>query len=276
MHVHADGHLEEELEHHAVHVGRGQHGHHVHARLEHGAGVLGGELNVGVQGPVRKHHALGETGSAGSIVDDGQFIGRILIVIEVLRLKVVGIALAEFLVQVLPDIGQLLGGGIKELEGVDLHHHQQVRHLVRRKAFPNYLVHKQDTGFRMVHQVMDVARLEFVQDGYCHGAIGNGRQETHAPVGLVAGADGHLVPLLETALLKGNVDLGHPARYIPVGQGHPLIVGECRAVPVGRQAILENFVYRFEFHGIWIGFSSILYPGCGRHNTPRLHPFPWA
>ncbi len=33
MYMHADGHLEEELEHHAVHVGRGQHGHHVHAGL---------------------------------------------------------------------------------------------------------------------------------------------------------------------------------------------------------------------------------------------------
>ena len=124
MHMHADGHLEQELEHHAVHVGRRQHGDHVHAGLEHGAGILPRELDVGVQGTVRNHDTLGESGRTGSIVDDGQFLCAVLIIIQVLRLKVVGISVAEFLVQVLADPGAFFAVGVQELEGVDLHHHR--------------------------------------------------------------------------------------------------------------------------------------------------------
>ena len=81
VHVRADGHLEEELEHHAVHVGGRQHRDHLrlagHLRLGH----LAGEADVAPQRAVREHDALGEAGGAGSVVDHGKFLGLVLIII---------------------------------------------------------------------------------------------------------------------------------------------------------------------------------------------------
>ena len=108
----------------------------------------------------------------------------------------VRIFVAEALVEMLADIPQFLAAGIEELEGIDLDDHMEVRHLVCGKTFPDDLVHEKDFGLGMVNQVMDVAGLELVEDRDRNGAIGHGRQETDAPVGLVTGANGNLVALL--------------------------------------------------------------------------------
>ena len=146
---------------------------------------------------------------------------------------------------------------MEELEGVDLDHHGKVRHFFGREALPDYIIDKQDAGLGVVYKVVDVAGLELMKDGNGHGAVGYGCQETHAPVGLVAGADGHFVSFLQAALLKSYVKLGNSAGDVTVGQGHALVVGDARAVPVADYAFLKDFVYRFEFH-IWtgVGFSS--------------------
>ena len=175
---------------------------------------------------------------------------------QMLRAETVRITLAELFVQVLTYVGEFLGSGIQELEVVDLHHHGQIRHLFGQKAFPDNLVHKEDAGLGVVHQIVDIAGLELVQDGNGHGAVSDGGQETHAPVGLVAGADGHLVSFLEAALLKGDVQLGNPQGNLTVCQGHALVVGNSRAVPIFHQAFLKNLVYRLKFHYSLIGFSS--------------------
>ena len=104
VHVHAYCHLKQEFEHHAVHVGRWQHAHNVHPRLQHGAGVLCGKLYIGIEGPVGQHYALGEARRSGSIVDYGKFLCGIFIIIEVLLAEGIGIALAEFLIKMLPHV----------------------------------------------------------------------------------------------------------------------------------------------------------------------------
>ena len=246
--MHALGHLIEELEHHAVHVGRRKHGHTLHAGFQHRAGIVLREVNVGIQGPVRDHDALGETGGAGRVVDHGQFLGGILVIIEVLGAEILRILLAERLVEVLADEGALLGVGIQELEGIDLDDRRQAGHLLLGEAFPDDLVHEQDAGLGMVHEIVDIAGLEFVQDGNGDGPVGEGGEETHAPVGLVPGTDGDLVAPVEAALLEGDVQLGDPAGDVPVGQRHTLVVGQGGTVPVGPEAFLEDLVDGFEFH----------------------------
>ena len=257
VHVHTDGHLKEELEHHTVHMGRRKHGDHVHTGFEHGAGILGGELYVGVDGAVRNHDTLGEAGSTGGVVNDGQLFGTVFVIMKIFRAEAVGIPLAEFLVQVLTHVAEGLRSGIQELEVVDLDHYGKVGHLFGTQAFPDDLVYKEDAGLGVVDQIMDISGFELVQDGDGHSAIGNGGHKAHTPVGLVAGADGYLVSFLETAHLKGNVQLGDTEGYLTVGQRHTLIVGQGRAVPVLDQAFLKRLVNGLEFHGILIGFSSI-------------------
>ena len=110
----------------------------------------------------------------------------------------------------------------------------------------------------MVHQVVDVAGLELVEDGDGDGAIGKGRQEAHAPVRLVARADRHFVALLQAALLEGDVQLGHPARHVPVVERHALVVGQGGTVPVLPEAVLDDLVDGFEFHFlvVKVGFGT--------------------
>ena len=140
------------------------------------------------------------------------------------------------------------GVGIQELEGIDLDDDRETGHLILGQAFPDDLVHEEDAGLGMVHQVMDVAGLELVQDGNGHGAVREGGEEADAPVRLVAGADGDFVTLLEAALLEGDVQLGDPARHVPVEEGHTLIVGQRGTVPVPAETLFDDFVDGFEFH----------------------------
>ena len=165
-----------------------------------------------------------------------------------LRLKVIRIAVAEFLVQVFAHLGKVCRCRIQELEVVDLDHNRQIRHFVNDQPLPNNLVHKQDARLRVVYQIVYVAGFEFVQDGDGDGAIGERRQKTHAPVGLVAGADGHFISFPETALLKGYMQFSNTPGHVPVRQGHALVVGERSPVPVANKALLQNFVNGFKFH----------------------------
>ena len=213
MHVGTERHLEEEFEHHTVHVGRREHGDNFAAGFDMRLGQVG-EGDVRGQGPVGNHDAFGETGGPGGVVDQGQLVGGILIIIQVFGTEVVGIFLAEALVEVLADLPEGVVLGVEELERVDLDNHVQTGHLLGAEAFPDDLVHEEDLGVRVVHQVVDIAGFELVEERNGNGAIGEGCQKTHAPVGLVAGADGHFVSFFQTALFKGDVQFGHTARHI--------------------------------------------------------------
>ena len=143
----------------------------------------------------------------------------------------------------------LLRVGIQELEGIDLDDDRKAGHLLLVEPFPDDLVHEQDAGFAVVHQIVDIAGFELMQDGYGHGTVGEGSEEADTPVRLVAGADGDFVALLEPALLESDVQFGDPARHVPVVERHALVVGQGGTVPVLPEAVLEDLVDGFEFHG---------------------------
>ena len=103
---------------------------------------------------------------------------------------------------------------------------------------------------------MDVAGLEFVQDGHGHGAVGQGGQEAHAPVGLVAGTDGHLVSPEQPALLESDVQFLDAAGHVPVFKGDALVVGQGRTVPVLAEALLEEKVDGRKFHVFCSNFGG--------------------
>ena len=100
----------------------------------------------------------------------------------------------------------------------------------------------------MVDEVVDVAGLEFVQDGHRDGAVGEGREEADAPVGLVAGADGDLVAPFQAALLEGDVQFFDPPGDVAVFEGDARVVGQGGAVPVGAETLLEEAVDGGVFH----------------------------
>ena len=142
----------------------------------------------------------------------------------------------------LVNLDVFLLGRIEELEGVDLDDDGQPRHLFGREALPDDLVHEKDAGLGMVHKPVDVAGFEFMQDGHGHGAVGQGRKETDAPVGLVPGTDGHFVTFEKPALLEHDVQFGDAPGHLPVRQRDTLVIGQGAAVPVFLETVLENLV----------------------------------
>ena len=100
----------------------------------------------------------------------------------------------------------------------------------------------------MVDEVMDVLGLELVEQGHGHSAITHGGDETNAPVHLVAGAEGYLVPFLEATLLEAYMQVGDTLCHVAIAQGNALIIGQRSAIPVILDAFLEQFVYRAVFH----------------------------
>ena len=82
MHMHTFIELIEHFKHKAVHVCRRQHGYDVRIVVHIRAGNRG-KLHVRLNGPVGNHHAFGKSGSPGSVVDEGELLRAVLIVVHV-------------------------------------------------------------------------------------------------------------------------------------------------------------------------------------------------
>ena len=143
----------------------------------------------------------------------------------------------------LADVGHGLCARKQELEGVNLHNHLKVRHFVCGKAFPDNIVDKEDLGLAVVYKIVNITRLELVQDGHRDSSISKGCKETYAPVGLVPGTNRHFVAFFKAALLKGNLQFCYSAGYIPVTECCALIIRKCRTIPMLPEALLQEFVY---------------------------------
>ena len=176
MHVAAGAELHQELEHHTVHVGGREHGHAVGGIVQM-AVHLEAEKDVREQGTVRQHDPFGESGSPGGIVDHGQLLGGVLVVIYTIRMEAPGIFLAKELVEVLPGMGYLLIGSVEQGKIVHQDDGVEAGHLRLGETFPHHVTHKEDAGFGVVHQMIDVSALELVQQGNGHGSVGQGGQE---------------------------------------------------------------------------------------------------
>ena len=201
------------------------------------------KLDVGIESPVRNHHALREAGSTGSIIDDGQLVRLVLIIGNIVGGESVGVQGGECLRQVVTHVLKVLRTRIKVLEGIHLDDDVQSRHLGLGQAFPKDFVHEENLGFGVVHEIMDIAWLEFVQDGYGNRAVCQCGEEAYSPVGLVARADGDFVALLEAAFLESYMQVLDTLGNCLVSQGYTMVVGERRALPILLETLLEELVY---------------------------------
>ena len=154
--------------------------------------------------------------------------------------------LSEIFVHVFPGLGDPRDPGVQELEGVYADDREHSRHLVRTESLPHDVIHEENLGFRVVDQVMDIPRLEFVQDRDHDRSVGDGGQIADSPVHLVAGADRDLVPLVEEALLEGYVKLLYSSCHIPVAEADALVIRKCLPVPVLPETLFKEFVDRLE------------------------------
>ena len=228
----------EEVVDHAEHMPQGEHRHDVVSRLyaEHLAAVI----HVAPKAAVGQHDAFRVARGAGRVVDDGQFVGRsLLAVADVFGAEVLGVAGAVAGVAVLEGFHQGVVAAHHRGEVFQYHNAFQQGHGGFVQGFPSAGADKEQFGFGVIDDVVDVVRLKLVQDGDDDRAISHRGQERHGPMGAVAPADGNLVARTDTGAFQHDVEFGNLPRHVLVLQGDAFVVGQGIAIPVMDDALLD-------------------------------------
>jgi hypothetical protein len=89
---------------------------------------------------------------------------------------------------------------------------------------------------------MDLLGIEFMEDGYYHGSVGQGCQEGHGPVGRVTSADGNLVSFLNTTVLKDDVKFLDFTGYVVKLQRLSLKISQGISVPVVDDGVVNILI----------------------------------
>ena len=133
--MHTHGKLVEELEGHAIHVSHGEHGDDGHAslKIEH----LIAKLHIIGHCTIGNHHTLGEARRATGVVDDGQVIlVMIVVVVDHVLLETVGELLSKELIEMLASIGQALVAADAKVIVLQANDTQHIGNLVLIEVFP--------------------------------------------------------------------------------------------------------------------------------------------
>ncbi|EJX10502.1 hypothetical protein EVA_01128 [gut metagenome] len=240
----------EEVVHHAEYMAHGEHGDDRVAglHLQHFEAVG----HVRPQAAVGQHHSLGVAGGARRVVDDGQFFRLVLAVGDVFGAEILGIALAVDGIAVFAGFNQLRVACHQQRKVVEQDDAFEQRHGLFVEVLPHAVAHKEQFGFGMVDNVVDVVRLEFVQDGHDDGPVGQCGQEGDCPVGTVASADGYFVSRLDACAFQYDVEFGYFACHIFILKGDSFVVCQGIFIPMLDDALFYviNEVL-FLFHSIF-------------------------
>ena len=94
----------------------------------------------------------------------------------------------------------------------------------------------------MVDEIMNVSRLEFVQDRHRNGPISQSGEEAYSPVRLILRTQSHLVANFEPAFIECDVKFGDTQRDFRIWQGRTLVIRKRRLVPVLLETLLQLFI----------------------------------
>ena len=232
--------LEDKLKGHAIHVGHGQDGDDIVTCLDGLAQYMFGKVIVRPQGTVGNHDTLREAGCAAGIVNHGHFFAILLmIIVHVLFAEVLREFPSVELVQMFAGISQLIGSAHHERVVAIVDDSFQMRHLQGIDNRSHMVANKEQTGVRVIHNVMNLFGHKLMQDGHGNSTIGQCGQEGCGPLARVAPAEGNLVALLYARVLKQDVQLLNFACNIVILQRLSFIVGQCVAIPVADNAFFD-------------------------------------
>ena len=241
-------------------MGHGQHRDDAVFLVDGLAQHAAGEVVVRPEGAVGQHHAFREPRGARGVVDECQLVGRLLLIVaDVLLAEVFRELLAIEFVQVLAGIGQL----------VRTAHHQRVvgvvddtfqsRHLLRVDDGGYVVADEEQLRLRVVDDVMYLFGIELMEYGHSYSPVGQRGYEGHCPLAGVASAEGYLVALCHTRVLKQYMQLLNLASYVVELQCLTLEVCQRVEVPVVDNRLFKQCVKtRYLFHSISFSYYLLL------------------
>ena len=228
----------EELKHHAVDVGHGEHRHQRVALLDDD--ILVGKLDGGRYVAEGQHHAFRGAGGAGGVVDDVQ-VGKVVDG----KVQVVAAELAvETVVEVL--VLALDGGthgvvlGVNQRKVVHVDGTAKLGHLANVQLVPYLLVGKEQYAVRVVHQMVQAVGMEVHQDGHHDTFEGVDGQEGHAPACGVLGAQGDVVAFLEAGFFKHHAEFDDVLGQFGIGERFSVVVAKRWLVPAAFHAFFQR------------------------------------
>ena len=104
----------------------------------------------------------------------------------------------------------------------------QTRHLLLVYHVYHVVTHKQQSAFRMIHDIVNLFAVEFMQDGYYHRSISQRGQKRHCPMGRVTATYGYAVSFFYSGSMHHNVQLLYLSGYVVILQRSTFIV--CQSV----------------------------------------------
>ena len=223
---------------HAIHVSQRKHGNHLVSGFHMVAQHFFGKHIVGPQSAEGNHHAFGVGGCSAGVVDERESVGVCLMgIVDVFRSEIFRIFLSEVFVQSLSGIGEERGAREHDRIVRNVDNAFKVRHGFTVKFGPNHVSDKKNFGFRVIHDVMDLLRLELVEHGHRDSTITQNGEESGSPVCAVSSAESDAIAFLDTGIFKQNVKFLNLSGYVLVLKCDTLIVCQCICIPVVANAL---------------------------------------
>ena len=222
----------EDLEGQAVHVGHREHADDGVAGMDEGQ-VVRRELRVAPQASVGDHHAFREAGRPRGVVEDGQLVGLLQVVAEPVGREAFGVFLVEEPVDLVPSLGGVSASAFQHLQAVDQHAEAEVGHLPLVEVLPVRGADEEGLGFRVVDDMVDVIRLEIVQDRDGYRPVGKDGEKRDGPARGVAPDERDLVAPPQACLVEQQVEARDLHRHVLVAERVASIVGEGGLFPMG-------------------------------------------
>ena len=230
----------EKVVNHAEHMPQRQHGDDSIAGIH--AQHLAAIIHIAPQAAVGQHDAFGVARGTRGVIDDRQFVGRSLApVMDVLGAEILGVAGAVTGIAVLEGFHQRIIAADHRGEVFQQDDTFEVGHDCLVQGFPGTCTYEEQFGFGVIDDMMDVVRLELMEDGDDDCAVCHGCQEGNPPVSAVASAYGDLVARADAGTLQDEVELGYLPCHVLVLQGDTLVISQGVEVPILYDALFDVF-----------------------------------
>ena len=104
------------------------------------------------------------------------------------------------------------------------------------------ITYEEQFGIRVVDDIMNLVCHELMEDRYGDSSVGQGGKESHSPLTGVTSAEGYLVALYHTTVLKQDVQFFYLTCHVMELQGGSFVVSQCIEVPIVDDALLYKLI----------------------------------
>ena len=216
-----------------------QHTDHAVSRMDKRQVVIR-KLCIAPQTTERDHNPFGETGGPGGIIQYSQFFRLFCMIFYISRSKRTGIFLSEIFIDPVAYHAYILVLTFDDGEIIQHHEQFHIGHHLFVHILPVICSCQDGFGSRVIDDMVDVVRFEFVQDRDGYGSIRQDAEEADRPVGRVTPHQSHFVSLLDPCMFEYYMKFFYTAGHVFIMVRVSIIIRESGKVPMFLDAVLDK------------------------------------